>query len=141
MSETDVRLKQLRLIQIGLIVVISIFAWVAEIGRGPGGGEWTWRQWLVAGLALWSISSGITLRRRISKRSAELSSQSQRGEKVIRLWRSGQLMNLWIAASVALWGLVVRMALRGALWQAAVFYASGFFLLLLWTPQRPVENS
>ena len=135
MSEATLSLKQLRLIQIGLIIATIVFAMIAEIGRGPGSEEWTGRDWIVAGLALWLISSGFTVRRRIGKRVGKLSMQQRSDEKISRMQRVGQLFRLGIAQSVASWGMVLRMVLHGALWQASIFYAVGLFLLLLWTPR------
>jgi hypothetical protein len=135
MSEATLSLKQLRLIQIGLIIATIVFATIAEIGRGPGSDEWTGRDWMVAGLALWLISGGFTVRRRISRRLAKLPEQERSDEKIIRMERTGQLFRLGVAQSVASWGMVVRMVLHGALWQASIFYAVGLFLLLLWTPR------
>jgi hypothetical protein len=43
------------------------------------------------------------------------------------------------AESLALWGVVVRMVLGGALWQASLFYSVSLVLLLYWTPRLPTE--
>ena len=136
MSEATLSLKQLRLIQIGLIIATIAFAMIAEIGRGPGSKTWTGRDWIVAALSLWLISTGFTVRRRIGKRVAKLSVQQRSDEKIIRMQRAGQLFRLGIAQSVASWGMVLRMVFHGTLWQASIFYAVGLFLLLLWTPRE-----
>jgi hypothetical protein len=43
------------------------------------------------------------------------------------------------AENIVLWGLLVRMVLGGALWQASLFYLFGLALLLYWTPRLPTE--
>jgi hypothetical protein len=59
--------------------------------------------------------------------------------RAAKQWQAGQLVALAIAENIALWGLLVRMAVGGALWQASLFYAASLALLLLWTPRLPTE--
>jgi hypothetical protein len=139
MTEIESKLRKLRLIQGSLIVVILIFAWVAEIGRNRGSSDWTWRHWLVTGLALWAVSGGFHLRRRLAHRSGA-ATKDVASPKALRQWEALQVMSLAMAGGVAGWGLVVRMVLGGALWQAALFYAVALFLLLLWTPRMPISS-
>ena len=61
--------------------------------------------------------------------------------KGLKQWEAGNLIGLLMAAGVAGWGLVIRFVLRGAVWQAMLFYAAGIFLLLLWTPRLPMRPS
>jgi hypothetical protein len=57
--------KKVRLIQWALLAAIPPFAWVAEIGRGSGSSDWTWRHWLAIGLVIWSVSGAFRLRGRL----------------------------------------------------------------------------
>jgi hypothetical protein len=137
-NEMKSKLRKLRLIQLALIAVIPIGVWIAEIGRGPGSSDWTLRQWLVTGLVLWSTVGGFRLRRRLMHRSGETLAKEPSNPKDLRQWEAGQLIELAMAESVVWWGLVLRMAFGGALWQASMFYVAGLFLLLLWTPRLRV---
>jgi|ERR1039458_2647462 hypothetical protein len=137
MNEIKANLRKLRLIQLGLIAALIIFACVAEIGRGHGNGDWISRHWLVAGLALWAASAGFRFRHRLLHRSGDALAKVASNPKALKQWEAGHVFSLVLAEGVALWRLVVRMVLGGALWQASLFYAVGLFLLLLWTPRMP----
>ena len=63
------------------------------------------------------------------------------GALTLRQAEVGQIIGLAMAEGVVQWGLVVRMILGGALWQASSFYAAGLFLLLLWAPRTPITNA
>lgn len=140
MNEIKSKLKKLRLIQLALIAVIPIFGWVAEIGRDPGSSEWSLRHWLVTGLALWVALGGFRFRRRMIHRSEELLAQDASNPKALKQWEAGNVLVLAMAEAVVLWGLVMRMVLGGAFWQASLFYSTGLFLLLLWTPRMPITT-
>jgi F0F1-type ATP synthase membrane subunit c/vacuolar-type H+-ATPase subunit K len=140
MGDIEPKLKKVRLIQWALIAVVPIFAFVAEIGHSRGSNDWTWRHWLVAGLALWSVSGGFHLRR-LGHRSEQALGKGAPNPKAVRQWEAGQIIGLAMAEGVAMVGLVVRMVLGGALWQASLFYAAGLFLLLLWTPRMPIRSA
>jgi hypothetical protein len=141
MGDIEPKLKKVRLIQWALIAAVPIFAFVAEIGRSRGSSNWTWRHWLVTGLALWSVSAGFHLRHRLLHRSEQALAKDASNLKTLRQWEVGQIIGLAMAEGVVQWGLVVRMVLGGALWQASLFYAAGLFLLLLWTPRPPITSA
>ena len=130
-------LKKVRLIQWALLAAIPLFAWVAEIGRGIGSNEWTWRHWLAVGLAVWSVSGAFRLRRLLFHRSQETLMNNATDAKAAKQWEAGQVIGLAMAEGVAYLGLVVRMVFHGTLWQASLFYLVALFLLLLWTPRMP----
>jgi F0F1-type ATP synthase membrane subunit c/vacuolar-type H+-ATPase subunit K len=140
MSEMKPKLKKLRLIQLAMIAVIPIFGWVAEFGRGRGSRDWNLGHWFVTGLALWSAFGGFRLRHRLLLRSEQAAAKDASNPKALKQWEAGNLIGLASAESVVLWGLVVRMVLGGALWQASFFYAVGLLLLLLWTPRMPITT-
>ena len=129
--------KKVRLIQWALLLVVPLLAWVAEIGRGSGSNDWTWRHWLAVGLCIWSVSGAFRLRSRLLRRSKEKLMNNAGDEKAAKQWEAGQVIGLAIAESVAFWGLVIRMVFHGALWQASIFYVMGVLLLLFWTPRMP----
>jgi F0F1-type ATP synthase membrane subunit c/vacuolar-type H+-ATPase subunit K len=141
MSEMKSKLRKLRIIQLALIAVIPIFGWVAEIDRRRGSSDWTLQHWLVAGLTLWAVLGGFRIRHRLLRRSGEALKKDTSDPKALRQWEAGQVVGLAVAESVAVWGLLVRMVLGGALWQALSFYVVALFLLLLWTPRMPTAAS
>ena len=141
MNEMKSKLRKVRLIQLGLTVAKPILGWVAEFDRAHGSNDWTLRHWLVTGLALWGASAGFRLRHRLITLSERLVAQDASNPKALKKWEAGNVIGLAVAESVAVWGLVVRMVLGGALWQASLFYAAGLFLLLLWTPRMPATAS
>jgi hypothetical protein len=130
-------IKRLRLIRWALLASIPLFAWVAEIGRGSGSSDWTWRHWLAIGCAVWSISGAFRVRGRLLRSSKEKSVNDAAAAKGAKQWEAGQVFSLGVAESVASWGLAIRMVFHGTLWQASIFYVMGAFLLLLWTPRMP----
>ena len=137
MNEMKPKLTKLRLIQWALVAVTPIFGWVAEIGRDPGSNDWTLRHWVVTGLALWTALGGFRLRRRMLRRSLQSLEKDSSNPKALKQWEAGHIIGLAMAEGVVQWGLVVRMVLGGALWQASLFYAVGLLLLLCWTPRMP----
>jgi hypothetical protein len=141
MNEIKSRLKKVRLIQLGLIGSIPIFGWVAEFDRGPGSGDWTRRHWWVTGLAIWVASAGSRLRHRLIRKSEDSLKQDPFNTKTLKQWEARNVMVLAMAEGVFMWGLIVRMVLNGALWQASIFYAVGLVLLLLWTPRMPIRTA
>jgi hypothetical protein len=133
--------KKVRLIQWGLLGTIPLFAWVAEIGRGSGRNDWTWRHWLAVGFCVWSVSGAFRFRSRLLHRSAEKLKKNVTDAKAAKQWEAGQIIGLAMAEAVAFWGLVIRMVFHGTLWQASLFYAMALFLLLLWTPRMPITSA
>jgi hypothetical protein len=131
------KLTKLRLLQWALIAVTLMFGWVAEIGRDLGSNDWTLRHWVVTGIALWIVLGGSRFRRRLLRRSLKALEQDSSNPKALKQWETGHIIGLAMAEAVGQWGLVVRMVLGGALWQASLFYVAGLFLLLLWTPRLP----
>ena len=129
--------KKVRVVQWALLATIPLFAWVAEIGRSSGNSDWTWRYWLAMGLCVWSVSGTFRLRRRMVHRSEEKLKNNATDAKAAKQWEAGHVISLAMAEGVAFWGLVIRMAFRGTLWQASLFYVVALFLLLLWTPRMP----
>jgi hypothetical protein len=97
----------------------------------------------VTGLALWTAFGGFRLRRRIIGRSEKALAKNASDTKALKQWEAGQIIGLAFAEAIVLWGVVLRVVLSCALWQASLFYAAGLFLQLLWTPRMPnkISNS
>ncbi len=103
MSEINSKVRKVRLIQWALIAAVPMFALVAEIGRSRDSSDWTWRHWLMAGLALWAVSAGFQLRRRLAHLSGKALTKDASNPKALRQWEVGQIIGLAVAEGVA-WG-------------------------------------
>jgi hypothetical protein len=134
------KLGKIRLIQAAFIVAILLFVRVAESVRGRGSNDWTLWHWVMTGLALYAALVGFFFRRKLLRRSEEALAKDASNPKALNQWQAGHLMGFASAEAIVLWGVVVRMVLGGALWQASLFYAAGLFLLLLWTPRMPITT-
>ena len=77
------------------------------------------------------------MRRRLIRRAEEALAKDASNPKAVRQWQAGQFIGMPFAESIALCGVLVRMVIGGALWQASLFYALGLLLMLLWTPRMP----
>jgi F0F1-type ATP synthase membrane subunit c/vacuolar-type H+-ATPase subunit K len=139
-NEMKSKLGKLRLIQSVYIVAIPLFGWVAESVRGRGSSDWTLWHWVMTGLALYAALGGFFLRRKLMRRSEEALAKDASNPKALKQWQAGHLIGFASAEAIVIWGVVVRMVLGGALWQASLFYAAGLFLLLLWTPRMPITT-
>lgn len=136
-GEINSTLGKLRLLQYGLIAATLIFAWVAEMGRRTGSDDWTWRHWLVAGGAIYIAWVGFRFRRRLLDRSGKALVIDASNIKAFKQWKVANGFGLYMAFAVGECGLVVRMVLGSAFWQASLFYAAGLLLLMIWTPRAP----
>ena len=133
--------KKVRLIQWALLLAIPLCAWVAEIGRGSGSNNWTWRHWLTLGLCIWSVSGAFRLRSRLLRRSKENLMNNSAVANAAKQWEAGHVISLAMAEGVAFWGLLIRMVFHGTFLQAAMFYVMAVLLLLFWTPRMPSESA
>jgi hypothetical protein len=137
----SVDLSKLKKIQVALIISIIVFAAVTEAVAGVGSAEWTWRQWIVAGLALWTLSGGHRFRRLGRRKLCAQLPNIHPNTGAVRKWNAVQLTSLWSAESVAIWGVFTRLALHGARWQALPFYLVGLLFLLLWSSEPLIKGS
>ena len=139
MNELKASVSKLRLFQFAMIASIPMFGRVAEMARQPGSNSWTSWHWVVTAVALCTAFVGSTFRRRMLARAATALAKDASDPKALKWWEAGQVLGMAYAESIVLCGLVVRMVLRGALWQASLFYSAGLVLLLYWTPRLPTE--
>jgi len=137
MNEMKSKLRKLRLIQSAYIVAIPLFGWIAESTSGRGSSAWTLWHWVMTGLALWAALGGFRIRHRLIRRTEEALAKDASSPKALRQWQAGHIVGMASAEAIVLYGVVVRMVIGGALWQASLFYVTGLFLLLLWTPRMP----
>jgi hypothetical protein len=125
----------MRVIQWGMIGFILIAAWVAERVLDAGEVSWGLGYWLIVGLALWSVSSGFRLRRRMASKIQDVMERGLAETEIRRRLNARNLLSMTIALNVAIWGQVLRFILHGTLWQAVPFYVVGLGLLVLWGPK------
>lgn len=138
MYELRASVGKLRLIQFAMIVAVPMFGWVAEMDRRPGSNSWTLWHWAVSAVALWIVFAGANFRRRVLTRASTSLAKDASDPKALKQWESGQIVGMAFAENIALWGLLVRMVLGGAFWQASLYYSVSLILLLYWTPRLPI---
>jgi hypothetical protein len=131
----------MRLVQWAMIGFILMAACVAELMCEKGNVNWGLGYWLIVTGALWGVSAGYRLRRRIASRIKEAIDRNLPAAETHRRLNARILLGMASASSVAYWGLVVRFALNGMLWQAVPFYVLGLALLLLWGPRASMPTS
>jgi hypothetical protein len=130
------KLRILWFIQAVFILAIVQFAWLAEILRGRNS-TWILWPWVMTAWALYSVFVGFYIRPRLIRRSEEALAKDASDPKALKQWQAAHLTGMASGEAVVLDGVVVRMVLGGALWQASLFYALGLILILLWTPRMP----
>lgn len=137
MGEIKSRLKRLRVIQLAVIVYLLATISLTEFFQRQEIDRWTWMHWVAAGVSLYLILQGFDFRRRLMPRPGELFAGGALNRKSLDRWQVGQVYGFGMAGGVAMWGVGVRWVLDGPLWQASLFYITGIFFLLLWTPRMP----
>src|SRR5713101_2505801 len=123
--------RHFRVVQVFcILVVIACFQVAMKVTKTST--EITSIQWVVIAMGLWAILSGFVLQRQIVGHPNKLRRRSTRTTPFSR-WRTGNLVRVGSATSVALWGLILREN-GGAMWLADIFFAIGGLLLLIWKP-------
>jgi F0F1-type ATP synthase membrane subunit c/vacuolar-type H+-ATPase subunit K len=130
-------LRKMRLIHAAFAVSMPLVIWITQSISGYGCSDWTLWYWVMAGLALWAVFGGFQVRGRAIRRSEEALVRDTSNLKALRQWQAGQIIGMAFAEAIVFYGVVVRMVLRGTVWQALPFYAVGLLLLLFWTPRMP----
>jgi F0F1-type ATP synthase membrane subunit c/vacuolar-type H+-ATPase subunit K len=136
-NQLKASLSKLRLIEFAMIAAIPMFGRVGEMAGHPGSNNWTLWHWVVTSVALCIVFAGSRFRRRVLARAATALAKDASDPKVLKQWEAGHVVVMAFAENIALWGLVVRLVLGGALWQASLFYSVSLILLLYWTPRLP----
>lgn len=137
MNEIKAKLRRLRIIQCYLIVSLVASATFAELTFGRPGSRWSsWHSLMVA-LAIMLALEGFRFRRRNLASAAAVLARDPGNPEALSRWAAWQTICLMMAVAVAGYGVLMRVFLRGTLWEALLFYVAGLFLLLLWTPRAP----
>src|SRR6266478_1382350 len=124
--------RQLRLVQVGCILLVAFCIFVRHIGSHESHDAISFGQWLVIVSAIWSAVGGFTLQRRITSARTRSQRRSTRSTPFSR-WRAGHLVRLQTATAVGLWALVLYM-IGGSSWLVNTFFAIAMLLLLIWSP-------
>jgi hypothetical protein len=133
--------RHLRIVQVFCILVVVVCVQIA-LKVNKTSSEITPIQWILIGMGVWAIFSGFILERKIIRNWVRR--PSTRSTPFSR-WRAGNLVRVASAASVALWGLILRVN-GGPAPIAYTFFAIAGLLLLAWRPSpcpldRPVPRS
>jgi len=137
MAEINATLKQLRLIQAGIVLFLFISITLGELAPKRSVPPWSFSHSLIAALGLVCLLEAFNFRYRFLPAAAAKLARNVTDATALRRWRAWQLMCIAMAASSAFYGIVIRTALHGPLWQALLFYVPGICLLLIWTPRLP----
>lgn len=130
--------SNLRVVQIACLVLVLTSMWLStELRRRTRPLGWT--EAVIIVMALWAALSGFTLQRRIVSRPPEIRLANSSSMPFTR-WRTGNLVRLASATSVAFWGLILAER-GGPLWLVWSFFAGGVVLLLVWRPGRIREQT
>lgn len=120
--------RQLRLLQIGCIVVVLASFRLALRVQGTAHGSPIVRVIFVA-LALVCIVQGFTIERRIVRPR----NPSRVRSTPLKRWRAGNVVRLAYGTAVGLYGLALS-EFGGPAWQVSALCAIALILLLIWKP-------
>lgn len=135
----DSSIRQLRTVQIALLISTVLYAFIAlhaaERSRGT--------PLMIASLALLSgamaIAAFVIRTKLVGKAEAQLSLQPD--DKItLSRWRSAYVMIWALCEAIAVYGLVLRY-LGFTMAQVAPFFAAGFLLMLAFPVRRPVPTT
>jgi hypothetical protein len=89
-------------------------------------------------VAITTVGMIFAVRRAFILRSEKLLLAQPDDTAILNRWRTGYVATYALSESVALFGLILRI-LGFRLFDVAPFYLSGFALMLVFGPRRPVE--
>lgn len=130
-------LKKLWVVHAAYVMAVLLFAFIAESVCPPGRSDWTTWHWVITGFALYGVVIGFLYGKKLLHRTEDSLEKDGANSRTLKRWQAAHFVGMAGAESVAIWGVVDRMVLGGTFWQASLFYATGLFVLLLWTPRMP----
>jgi len=126
----DTTVKQLRAIQLSCIAMVLVYIWLGlKFLKASTHPHWTMLPpWLILIFVAWGAISGFTVQRRILRRALK-------PPKVTPLsrWKTGHIVRLVSAFSVASWALLLQLEGGPFIW-IAIVYAVSLLLLAIWRP-------
>jgi hypothetical protein len=131
--------RNLRLLQLGMLFSIVLYAGIAEIiGRAPEGGNPSVSYaFTTFGVAIVGVI--FVVRRTLVLRSAESLAVHPDDGLSLQHWKNGYIATYVLCEALALFGLVLRCT--GSNFQQGLpFYVGGFILLFFFGPREPARS-
>ena len=114
-SETKVKVRKLRLIQLAMIAFVLISGSLLDLTLIQTGGRWTLWHWLGTGLAVGCILEGFRFRHRLMPPSEKAFAEGGGTPQALERWEVGQVIGLWMATAAAMYGLMMQKVLHSSL--------------------------
>ena len=135
----DAYLKLIRMLRITMLAVTVGYSWLGERLRQPGKETSPEFFYAVTLLAILSIAAIVVVRRLTVARAENTLTTQPDDKAALTQWLLGWVATYAVSESVALFGLVLRIA-GSSLPRVVPFYVVSFGLLFFYTPRRPSRD-
>jgi hypothetical protein len=98
------------------------------------GGMRPWH-WMVGAIGVWCAWNGYSLPRKLLTQATAIANRGDEFGASSR-WSAAQLLAIFIAHSVMLWGFFAQLIIGCPWWFSTVFYIAGIVLLAVWKPAK-----
>jgi hypothetical protein len=136
-------LEQVRLLYAAFIVTWFLFIVVVKLFQpsfGQAGDVPSFFPLVLGVLAISEIGLAILLRKRLIDGAEAVLRANPEDQSAAARWRTGNLLSFCFAETVTIFGLLLKAL--GFDWKvAAIFFAAGLLLLLLWAPRAIRANA
>jgi hypothetical protein len=129
-------LRQLRLVQIAMLVSIALYVFVGEEAAGRVAAPNTTMFYAISFVSISVVGAVFVVRRTLVFASEVQLRETPDDGALLARWRSGYICTYALCEALALFGLVLRMA-GFRLAEVWPYYVGGFALMLLCAPRRP----
>jgi hypothetical protein len=141
MTQSEIAVRGLRIIQAALILSVLLYAFVAEkvIQRSASSPERSFVTSITI-LAIAMICMALVIRSRTVNPAKQKLELDAADSGALNRWRIGTLISLVLVESVALYGLVLRVmgCTRSQTWP---FYLTAILIMVIWTPSLDLDES
>ncbi|HWZ98384.1 MAG TPA: hypothetical protein VN025_11540 [Candidatus Dormibacteraeota bacterium] len=130
-------LQQVRVLHAMFVVTWFLFIVVIKfIQTGPSAGTVpAFFPFALGFVCVSEIGVALFLRERFIASAETVLRVDPENQPAMAKWRTGNLLSFCFAETITLFGLLLK--LLGSQWKvAAIFFATGLLLLLLWTPRK-----
>jgi len=138
MNPIESSVRQMRMVQMALLVAIVLYGVVGERIIRAEAPEPHFLRVLVFP-AFFCAGGAFFFRRRMVQAAEEVLRLRSDDSAALARWRVGNITCLTLCEAVALWGFALRM-LGGTFLHAVPFYAVAILLILAWTPRLDVSQ-
>jgi hypothetical protein len=130
-------LKMLRIVHIAMLISIGMYVIVGELiaSRSPIAARPAFF-YVISVLSITTIGVILVVRRTLVLHSESTLRVKSNDLATLNRWRTGYIITYALSESLALFGLIVRVA-GFSLSQAVTFYLPGFVLMLFFRPRPP----